>query len=378
MVLSPPDKETGRSNASEPLRIFADARVVRSGQTGVGVFAEQMILHLAEIAGARMTVASLEPQRWHSKAANVNVVPVSADYQSHPKGDLYEHFQLPRVAAESGSDLFWGCAFAVPWAPMKIPKIVTIHDVTMFTYGACYPAGFRHYMRWVVRLSVNASQAIHVPSENTRCELTRLFPHAADRIFVVPEAASSWFQPEAEGLPDAAKSLKGGWLLAPSLDDPRKNVSALVNVWRKIAPQDWTLVLAGGRVKRETSPNMGVLQLGRVTLREMRALYSGAEAFVFPSLHEGFGLPVLEAMACGCPVVASRGGALPEVGGDAARYLDFSNGDEVDEWLRKMISSETPRSQPHGPSLERAASFSWKKSAQMFLDAARELITVKT
>jgi glycosyltransferase involved in cell wall biosynthesis len=83
-------------------------------------------------------------------------------------------------------------------------------------------------------------------------------------------------------------------------------------------------------------------------------------------------------MACGCPVVASRGGALPEVGGDAARYLDFSNGDEVDEWLRKMISSETPRSQPHGPSLERAASFSWKKSAQMFLDAARELITVKT
>ena len=125
---------------------------------------------------------------------------------------------------------------------------------------------------------------------------------------------------------------------------------------------------------KQTFGEDGILQLGRVTLREMRALYTQAHAFVFPSLHEGVGLPVLEAMACGCPVVSSRGGSLPEVGGDAAQYIDFSKEMEVEEWLRNVFVSQTPRSLPHAPSIERAASFSWKKSAQIFLDAARELV----
>ena len=219
MVLSnsiAPHQERVQLLVGEPLRIFADARVVRSVQTGVGVFAEQMILHLAKTPGVEMTVATLEPQRWQSHTPKISVVPVQVDYQSHPMGDLHEHFRLPRIAQRSGCDLFWGCGFSVPWAPMKMPKIATIHDVTVFTHGDCYPAGFRHYMRWVVRLSAGTSQAIHVPSENTRYELARLFPHVADRIFVVPEAASDWFHPETEGLPDEVKAHS-----CPSLLDHR-------------------------------------------------------------------------------------------------------------------------------------------------------------
>ena len=361
--------------ATRPLRLFCDARVVRPGQTGVGVFSGSLACAMAAAGGAHVDVLTLHPDAWRGAPAGVRAVATGVDHESHPRGDLHMHFVLPRVAADRMADLYWGCAFSVPWGGMRMPRIVTIHDATVFTHRECYPRGFAAYLRLVIRRSARAAQAVHVPSEAVRGQLSELLPDVADRIFVVHGAASSWFRPERGGLPPVVAAAGRPFILAPGEGNPRKDTSTLLDAWRAASPRGKLLVLAGGVGPRMTeASDDGILRLGRVSDEEMRALYGAADLFVFPTLWEGFGLPVLEAMACGCPVAAPRVGALPEVGGDQVRWIDPYGPDALVALLREIAEAPNGRTEPDRAALAHAAAFSWGKSAVEFLKVARQVV----
>lgn len=360
---------------ARPLRLFCDARVVRPGQTGVGVFSGSLACAMALDGGAQVDVLTLHPDAWHAAPRGVRAVATRVDHESHPWGDLHTHFVLPRLAAERLADLYWGCAFSVPWGGMKMPRIVTIHDATVFTHRECYPRGFAAYLRLVIRRSARSAQAIHVPSEAVRGQLSDLLPDVADRIFVVHGAASVWFRPEREGLPSVVAATGRPFILAPGEGNPRKDTATLLEAWHAVRPRGMDLVLAGGAGPRADSPSDdGVLRLGRVSDEEMRALYSVADLFVFPTLWEGFGLPMLEAMACGCPVAAPRVGALPEVGRGKARWLEPYGVDSLVALLEEVQQGPTGRTTPDPAALAHAATFSWRKSAAEFLNVSREVV----
>jgi glycosyltransferase involved in cell wall biosynthesis len=164
--------------------------------------------------------------------------------------------------------------------------------------------------------------------------------------------------------------------------DPRKNISRLIEAWRRIAPEikgKRELLIAGGESRSFTSEDFHNLPndvsfTGYIKDDALRSLYSGADVFIFPSLYEGFGLPPLEAMACGCPVIVSNTTSMPEVCGEAARYIDpFSVGSIVDG-LTELLSDRHLRDELVRKGLERAKQFTWQRSAREHIKVFEALL----
>jgi glycosyltransferase involved in cell wall biosynthesis len=194
------------------------------------------------------------------------------------------------------------------------------------------------------------------------------------KIVVAPGGVSSHWQPaDNSQIADARKRHAGGrpYVLSVGSLEPRKNLRRLLAAWQHLGArkEGVTLLVAGttGHVFRDAGLDplpTDVRPIGFVSDDDLRALFSGAEAFVFPSLYEGFGLPVLEAMACGAPVICSRAGSLPEVAGDAALLVDPLNSDAIADGLQKVLANRDLRADLRERGLARAAQFSWDATAE--------------
>jgi glycosyltransferase involved in cell wall biosynthesis len=195
------------------------------------------------------------------------------------------------------------------------------------------------------------------PSEAVRKQAIERFRLRPERVAAVPEAAAPWLRP-VETAPETPYFLFLGTL------EPRKNLPALVEAWQGLRRRHKIDLLLAGRRRTDCPPipeEPGLRLLGEIPDEELRKLYSGALAFVYPSLYEGFGLPVLEAMQCGSCVIASR--AVAETGGPAAVYAD-----SVEDLTRAMLrAAEDPewRADRRAQSLARARDFSWERTARL-------------
>jgi glycosyltransferase involved in cell wall biosynthesis len=197
-------------------------------------------------------------------------------------------------------------------------------------------------------------------SEAVRGEVIQHFGVSPDRVRAVPLAASSHFHPITPTSPPQ----KPFFLFVATLE-PRKNVSALIEGWRESRAQTNAELVVAGRNRAdfaEISPCDGLHLLGEVPDQELPQLYSDALAFVYPTHYEGFGLPVLEAMQCGCPVITSRDPAVMEVAGGAA--IHTSSPQEIAEAMRALAGDPRLRNVLRGCGLERAAAFSWSRTAR--------------
>ena len=193
--------------------------------------------------------------------------------------------------------------------------------------------------------------------ESVRKAAIERFRLRPDRVVAVPEAAASWLRP-VEAVRDSTP-----YFLFVGTVEPRKNLEALIDAWREVRREHAVdLVIAGRR--RADAPAIGeepgLRAVGEVADAELAALYSGATALVYPSLYEGFGLPVLEAMQCGAPVIASH--AVAEAAGEAAVYAD--NGLELARAMRELASQPELAREMKARSLVRAAEFSWERAAR--------------
>ena len=258
---------------------------------------------------------------------------------------------LPRRARRAGIDVLHCPTFRAPFQP-PVPLVVTVFDLAILRYPEAFNRWTRTYSRFFVPRAVRAAARVITISDFTKREVTELLGMPEDRIRVIPLAAG-----EAFGAEGAAAA--GDYVLAVGTLEPRKNLARLAEGARRaglelrvVGARGWGGVQADGA---------GVRWLGHVPDAELAELYRGALCVAYPSLYEGFGLPVLEAMACGAPVVTSRGSATEEVADGAAVLVDAADPASIAAGLEEAIGR---RDELGRLGRERAAGFSWDRVAE--------------
>ena len=268
---------------------------------------------------------------------------------------------VQRAMAASGAGLFHGTHFAVPWLPLR-PSVMTLHDLSPWLDPE-WQAGASFVRRRAPYLvGLGLATRIVTPSEAVRREAMDRFHIHPDRIRAVPLAAAVHFRPTA---PPARPR---PYFLHVGVNEPRKNLAMLITAWREVYRRLGAELLLAGPVRSDgvvPAPEPGLRVLGEVPEEDLPGLYSGALACLCPSLYEGFGLPVLEAMQCGALVIASRDPAVAEVAGEAAVLVDAR---DAKAWVGAMCAAATGAedlSQRRARAIERAALFSWARTARL-------------
>ena len=265
-------------------------------------------------------------------------------------------YGLAREMGRLGAELVHGPDFAVPYL-LRRPSVLTLHDLSPWMDQRWHHAARRVRRRTPVLFELGLATMVITPGEKVRRAAIERFGLQPERVVAVPEAAAHWFRP-VETSPAAPYFLFVGTL------EPRKNLEALLEAWREVRRHHAVdLVLAGRRRADapEIHPEPGLRVTGEVEDSELPALYSGALGFVYPSLYEGFGLPVLEAMQCGAPVIASR--AVEEAAGDAAIYADTPG--ELASAMSELASRPELAPALRQRSLAHAREFSWERTAML-------------
>jgi alpha-1,3-rhamnosyl/mannosyltransferase len=262
-------------------------------------------------------------------------------------------YGLPRLLVRHRYDLFHGTDFSVPYWPNR-PSVLTLHDLSPWrAEGAATSQRVRRRTPWLLRFGL--ATMVITPTEAIRREAIEYFRLPPEEVVAIPEAAAAQFRPIAAPPPARPYFLHVGTL------GPRKNIGVILDAWQHLRSRyDVDLVLAG----RGPSPAVEVPE------EQLPALYSSATALLCPSLYEGFGLPVLEAMQSGTPVICSRDPALMEVSGGAALHVDG-------DWAAAMellLTRPDIRAARAEASLRRAAQFSWRQTAERTHEVFRTAI----
>jgi glycosyltransferase involved in cell wall biosynthesis len=275
---------------------------------------------------------------------------------------------LDRELSRLQVDLFHGTDFSVPYLHRR-PSVMTLHDLSPWTQSD--PGARRVRRRTPILLRLGLAAMVITPSQAVRREAIARFRLLPDRVVAIPLAASEDFRPVP-----VAPAAKPYFLFVGTLE-PRKNIHRLIDAWREVHKTfDVDLVLAG-RPRPDfvlPAPEPGLRLLGPVPDADLAGLYSGALAVVYPSLYEGFGLPVLEAMQCGSVVVTSRDPAIMEVSANCAIHVDATDTRALSENLTAIAQAPANFDSLRSRALARAREFTWQRTARQtreVYDAAR-------
>ena len=292
-------------------------------------------------------------------------------------------------------DLFHSPDFVLPPVRGGVPTLLTVHDLSFVHYPATFPANLVAYLNRVVPRSVGRATHILADSQSTRRDLAALWGVPDDKVTVLYSGVNERFRPVTDATALAAVRARyglgdGPYVLAVGTVQPRKNYEMLVRAFRAVAQTGpHALVIAGGRgwltegleaeIARQGVADRVILP-GFVDDADLPALYSAASLFVFPSLYEGFGLPLLEAMACSVPVISSDASSLPEVaetGGEPAALL-LPPGDEV-AWaaaMLRLLTDDAARQRLVAAGAAQAARFTWQTAARQLAALYKRLLSL--
>jgi glycosyltransferase involved in cell wall biosynthesis len=297
---------------------------------------------------------------------------------------LYYPFGLSRRARRSNVDLVH-CPGPFTPRVRDRPLVMTVHDVLPLRHPELFTRTIVAHMRLVTSAFLRRADRILTGSRHTRNELVELLGLAGDRIDVTPYGVDERFRPverDSDWL-ERRLGLRGRYVLCVGTLEPRKNLRAALRAFRLVADEvaDCALVVAGGRgwrnelFERELDrASERVVLTGYLEDEELVRLYSGADCFLFPSLSEGFGFPVLEAMACGAPVVSSDRTSLPEVVGDAGVLVDPEDVEGQAAAVMRLLSEPELAGDLRRRGLERSSRFSWDACAASTLESYRRAL----
>jgi glycosyltransferase involved in cell wall biosynthesis len=317
-------------------------------------------------AGARPTVSGVE--RWTREVARLLLARQPKRYVevapprrlSGKLGQPWEQLALPLQAAARRAEFILSPANL---APLAWPRnVVTVHDAAILRTPDAYSPAYRRWHAWVGAPAIRRAVHVLTVSEFSRSELVELMGLEPDRVTVVGGGVSDSFSEEADAASVRARyRLERPYVLAVGTADRRKNLSVLPLTAQRLAMSGRELVWAGGARSHIQGSTLGpeVRALGYVPEADLPGLYAGAEAFVLPSLYEGFGLPCLEAMASSTPVVASNRGALPEVCAGAALLVDPHDEHAVADAVVRVLDDRELSANLQRRGRQRAAEFSW-------------------
>jgi glycosyltransferase involved in cell wall biosynthesis len=284
------------------------------------------------------------------------------------RGHLWEQSVLPRRLR---GGLLWSPCNTGPLAVRR--QVVTIHDCGFHDHAQSFSPIFAHWYQWLIPRLARRARRIITVSEFSRQRLLEFTGVEPQRVVVIPNGVSNNFAPVDPGTVAAVKQrlgLPSRYVLSVGSLEPRKNLSRLLEAWRMLAPShpDESLVLVGASSKQFLAVDFAgdlssVVFPGYIDDADLPAVYAGATLFVYPSLYEGFGLPVLEAMACGAPVVCSNAASLPEVVGDAGILVDPLDPGAIAEGMRRVLADESLQARLKQGGLEMAGRFTWERAA---------------
>ena len=280
---------------------------------------------------------------------------------------------LPRDIERSGADLYHAIDFRLP-GRSPVPLVVTLHDLIPWVWGGGTMRGERLRF-WLGRRLLHRADLVLAVSSSTADDAKRLGVVSPAKVRVIPEAADESFRPRdgaAVRLRDRF-GLDGPYLLFVGALDARKDPAALLAAWQaaRQARPGLELVVTGPPGKKAPPPMPGAVKLGLVDADSLADLYSAAACLLFPSRYEGFGLPCLEAMACGCPVAAFRNSSLPEVVDGAGLLVADGDATALGRAAADMVANGAHWREL---GLQRAGSFSWLTTAQAVISAYESLL----
>jgi glycosyltransferase involved in cell wall biosynthesis len=297
---------------------------------------------------------------------------------------LWHRLQLPLwVELVTGSvDIFHSPDFVLP--PVRRARtMLTVHDLSFMRYPECADAHLRAYLNKVVPRSVRRADLVLADSQHTKDDLAELLDVDADRIEVIYPGVEERFRPigDKATLEEVRKrySLPPRFVLGLGTLQPRKNFTRLIEAYSLLITHYpfLQLVIVGGKgwlyeeifaAVEELGLEEKVIFAGFVADGDLPALYNLADLFVFPSLYEGFGLPPLEAMACGTPVITSNASSLPEVVGEAGLMVEATDVKALAEAMKRVLEDDVLREGMIAKGLEQARQFTWQKAAAKLLN----------
>ena len=280
---------------------------------------------------------------------------------AHRAGHAWEQLLLPLI----GADLIYCPANLAPLASRR--NVVVIHDVAPLREPEWYSRVYSGYQRTILPLIARRARLVITVSEFSRGEIVDTLGVPAERVRVVPNGVDERFSPAVDpGPARAAFALERPYVLVVGTRIARKNLAARAGAAGRLAERGVELVAAGsGRGYMQAEAGLDVRALGYVPEELLPSLYRGAAALAMPSLYEGFGLPCIEAMATGTPVVASDRGSLPEVCGDAALLVDPVDGSALADALLAAVEDRDLAARLARAGTERAAAFTWGRTAEL-------------
>ncbi len=364
------------------MRIGFDARnLLYPQRTGIGEYVYRLLSSLNTLDTERRIRLFFprgeggQTYSWDNIRSVHSVIP--SDIREDRFYRLWFDVYLPLRIRSDRIDIFHGPSYLVPKS-QRARTVVTVHDLTHEKYPELAQGCSAEFSKRV-RESVLGADAVIAISETTKIDLLDLYPIDESRVSVIHYGVDDCFKPieDTELLESFRKRhrLPERFVLSVGSLHPRKNIRGLLrgfSILRKKTSLPHCLVVAGkdygGADLASEVAKVGLTEsflfLDYIPTEKLPLLYSLADAFVFPSFYEGFGLPPLEAMACGVPVVASKAGALPEVLGDAALYFDPEDAEGLAAQLEKLLNSESERGLLREAGMKRAGRYSWLECAE--------------
>lgn len=369
------------------MRVMVDCTQITRNKAGVGIYALNLTRELIHQQFANLKlwfVVQDDDEDFAFEHNDVEVIRVPARIFRHLAFRfLLEQFYLPWLTRKHKIDVLHSLHYAFPLLKLKARKVVTFHDMTSFLMPEVHTLVKLRYFRFFIRAGTRWADALICVSESTRNDYASLFPSSSKPVYVTQLGKSPAFTPDPD--PEQVRQtleryhLKNPYVLYIGTLEPRKNLERLVEAFHRISDsfQEHILLIVGMKgwmyedifhTVRRLGLGERVVFTGFVVEKDAPYLMAGAEVFAYPSLYEGFGIPVLESLACGTPTLTSNVSSLPEVAGDAALLVDPESTNEIAQGLQRLLEDSALRDSLRKKAVAQAGRFSWHRTAVETLD----------
>lgn len=365
------------------MKIAIDIReAITPNRTGKGWYAFQMITHLLEASKNEPDISFIfYTDRPNADLSQINFNAYKNVRQKYIEASsLWWHIKVIRDLKKEKPDIYFApTSFIVPaFAPKSIKMLITVHDLVAWLFPGQHNKKATLIERLTLPRALGRGAFVTTVSENTKKDLMRMFDVPSKRVTVIPCAASQSFHPlPAEEVEKfrKEKALPQKFILAVGTLEPRKNLTTLIKSMTQIPDEVYLLIIGGKGWRYEeifdqvkiSSLHNRVKFLGYVDEKELPLYYNAALCLAFPSQYEGFGMPPLEAMQSGCPVICANTSSLPEVVGDGALLVDGTSLEDLPKAINQLLFSPKLASNLREKGLIQAKKFSWERSAESLM-----------